>query len=610
MYVTTFYSYKGGVGRTMALVNVATLLATGGKRVLVVDFDLEAPGVSSFAPFSCSRGLPGLVDYVQEYQRDLVAPRVEDFLVGCDFQDTKIWIMPAGANNSAGYSEKLSGIDWERLYTTQSGYLMMEDMKQQWASYEGVGFDYVFIDSRTGHTDVGGICTRQLPDAVVVLFVPSDQNVDGLVPIVEGIRDEERRTNRPIRLHFCPSNLPDEYDEDEVLSNLLENAAVRLGYANPPGLALAPTLIHHWTSVAILDDPLVAISRPRSKLAMEFGTLRRAIIAHNYADREGALANLKRIPSLYRKERKAGDSRAINEIAATLAEIVRLHPADGEIAMGAAESYSLIGDYEQEVASLSTAIAQNVSATRARLHRAAALVSLDRKDDALDDIRAVITARDGTNFEFQPAIQLLRALSKDSVSAARDIFVKPTTRMRAKLQLVPLLTQQGGDFDVVAKILMKEFKRSDLDAENRTNVANALSLALIRAGRFAEVLEEVLPDRQDGHVALTFNRAIAEWALTGEVPSDLFQRFVADASMNKELEANGFQCIALARSALGDREGALSDLEKARLRATRSTLPFSCWTYETRTRSQFMSDLDAMKASLKKGIMLKPPFLN
>jgi len=44
----TFYSYKGGIGRTMALANIATLLACWGKRVLIVDWDLEAPGVEHF----------------------------------------------------------------------------------------------------------------------------------------------------------------------------------------------------------------------------------------------------------------------------------------------------------------------------------------------------------------------------------------------------------------------------------------------------------------------------------------------------------------------------------------------------------------------------------
>ena len=48
MYITTFYSFKGGVGRTMALVNVAVELVRQGRRVLAVDFDLEAPGLDTF----------------------------------------------------------------------------------------------------------------------------------------------------------------------------------------------------------------------------------------------------------------------------------------------------------------------------------------------------------------------------------------------------------------------------------------------------------------------------------------------------------------------------------------------------------------------------------
>ena len=43
--VVTFYSYKGGVGRTLALANIGVLLAKWGYRVLAVDWDLEGPGL-------------------------------------------------------------------------------------------------------------------------------------------------------------------------------------------------------------------------------------------------------------------------------------------------------------------------------------------------------------------------------------------------------------------------------------------------------------------------------------------------------------------------------------------------------------------------------------
>ena len=47
-YIATFYSFKGGVGRSMALANIACLLALRGLNVLIVDFDLEAPGIDKY----------------------------------------------------------------------------------------------------------------------------------------------------------------------------------------------------------------------------------------------------------------------------------------------------------------------------------------------------------------------------------------------------------------------------------------------------------------------------------------------------------------------------------------------------------------------------------
>ena len=62
MYVVTFYSFKGGVGRTMTLVNVGVALAARGRRVLLVDFDLEAPGIPTFELFSAVTETAGVVD--------------------------------------------------------------------------------------------------------------------------------------------------------------------------------------------------------------------------------------------------------------------------------------------------------------------------------------------------------------------------------------------------------------------------------------------------------------------------------------------------------------------------------------------------------------------
>ena len=70
--ILTFYSYKGGTGRSMALANVAWILAQAGHRVLTIDWDLEAPGLHRyFGPFLDDPELTetiGLVDFLDQYQ--------------------------------------------------------------------------------------------------------------------------------------------------------------------------------------------------------------------------------------------------------------------------------------------------------------------------------------------------------------------------------------------------------------------------------------------------------------------------------------------------------------------------------------------------------------
>ena len=97
--VITFYSYKGGTGRTMALANVAWILASNGKRVLAVDWDLESPGLHKFFhPFldeSIVSATPGVIEIINDYasaavkccgetQRGL-APEIRPRRPGCRF---------------------------------------------------------------------------------------------------------------------------------------------------------------------------------------------------------------------------------------------------------------------------------------------------------------------------------------------------------------------------------------------------------------------------------------------------------------------------------------------------------------------------------------------
>src|ERR1035438_252937 len=78
--IVTFYSFKGGTGRTMALANVAWILAANGQRVLVADWDLESPGLHRFfQPFMETEvsEQPGIVDFIRRYEWAAVDAGIE-----------------------------------------------------------------------------------------------------------------------------------------------------------------------------------------------------------------------------------------------------------------------------------------------------------------------------------------------------------------------------------------------------------------------------------------------------------------------------------------------------------------------------------------------------
>src|SRR5262249_26316712 len=134
--VVTFYSYKGGTGRTMALSNLAWVLASNGMDVLVIDWDLEAPGLHRFLrPFLIDPELastPGLIDFVWDsgtikmtptgdgQPSDAeVFPLLEDYVVGLDLERESrslgaIAFLPAGRQDEH-YAQRVNTFDWQNF---------------------------------------------------------------------------------------------------------------------------------------------------------------------------------------------------------------------------------------------------------------------------------------------------------------------------------------------------------------------------------------------------------------------------------------------------------------------------------------------------------------
>jgi len=174
--IITLYSYKGGVGRTFALANIASLLSLWGYKVLCVDWDLEAPGLHLyFKPWLKKTVSPGLVELIEAYA-DGNAPDWHDFVteVAVPGAPRPLLLMQAGALTSS-YVQRMQALDWNMLYENQHLGNFVETLRETWKD----DFDFVFVDSRTGVTDTASICTVQLPDILMLLLTANHQSLDG-----------------------------------------------------------------------------------------------------------------------------------------------------------------------------------------------------------------------------------------------------------------------------------------------------------------------------------------------------------------------------------------------------------------------------------------------
>ncbi|MFI9006001.1 KGGVGR-motif variant AAA ATPase [Actinosynnema sp. NPDC053489] len=238
--IITFYSYKGGTGRSMAVANTAWILAANGLRVLVVDWDLEAPGLHRyFQPFlpdpdlAVSAGVVDLVWKFAEATLDADAPDQEGWYdelarispyamsVEHDFPGKgTVDFVPAGRQD-ATYSALVNRFDWNNFYERLGGGGFIEALKRDMRA----AYDYVLVDSRTGLSDTAGICTVQLPDVLVNCFSLGNQAIDGAAAVTASVHRQRRGGD--LRVFPVPMRVED--GEQDKLDASRDHARARLG---------------------------------------------------------------------------------------------------------------------------------------------------------------------------------------------------------------------------------------------------------------------------------------------------------------------------------------------------------------------------------------------
>ncbi|MRV74859.1 tetratricopeptide repeat protein [Duganella sp. FT92W] len=200
--VTTFYSYRGGAGCTMALAHVGALLADrgpAGTPVLMVDWDLDAPGLHE--AFPAGPDAPGVVELFAAYRDQLLRRGRADggdddggealaqaVLAAIDWQHhvvrvdqrRPLFLMRAGRLDD-GHAQRLAGLDWEALFHACPALFRC------FGAMLARHFGHVLVDAPHGRSAGAGVCTALLPQRLVLLFDANRPGLDGLESLVQRV---------------------------------------------------------------------------------------------------------------------------------------------------------------------------------------------------------------------------------------------------------------------------------------------------------------------------------------------------------------------------------------------------------------------------------------
>jgi cellulose biosynthesis protein BcsQ len=603
MYVITFYSFKGGVGRTLALVNVAAHLALQGKSVLLVDFDLEAPGLDSFPVLRADRNVPGIVEFVTDYLNTGTSPFASNYIADCKvpgITEGKMMLMRSGIANH-NYGARLGNIDWQKLYSENDGFLLIEDLKAQWQ--EQLKPDYVLIDSRTGHTDVGGICTRQLPDSVVACFIPNEENIAGLEAIATHIRNQPRdASGRLINLHFVLSNVPYLDDENGILVRRLKQAKARLGFEHPAAT------IHRYESLSLLENQIFVLRRRRTRLAKEYRQLAMVVTDKNIEDRDVVLRNLNRSvdSSIFLL---SGDRSSVT----TLERIQMLYANDGEVLHAASEMSKRLGREDEARLLIERARKLGFRSPGTILESAQEQLRRSDEDAALLSLTEALNHQSADYSTVSRAVELCLQFAPSFLPNLTDSFAFRKLPAYAQATICDQMFVRRDTLAIAERILHEVEKRSEV-ASTRDSIRVSLMLCLIGQGKFGDAMSTLAPRRPDPSsldMVDAFNYGFAEWGATRRATSDFFAR-VLEIGRSSELRSMGkntFQCLSLSAWIVGEVDTANRFWDRAeKIALADSANAFSGWRYLQVSPAQFLDDLQELR-DLLNGVEIQPRVL-
>lgn len=467
--ITTFYSFKGGVGRTMALANVAFIASMNHLKVLVMDWDLEAPGLAYYFrgipeqdKARAIKEAPGILDLAWSWKNevtnsenvDAFAKVVERYRSGSIFEDCAKSIVdesrfPDGAvldiigagrsiidtGEMEPYANALARFSWSEFFETYGGGIFIESLRT-WAK---ANYDIILIDSRTGYADVAGVCTMQLPDTVALTFVYNRQNIEGIASVAKSL---DHTRGKGVKLRAVPMRLSgrgtlDEADaRSRAIRDLQRSGAFTADEAERDMDTLA---VRAAAGVPFYETlaQFAAGSAPNDQLSLDYKGLAEAICRQKLS--------LHEIPASWRESVR----RRLEPKLATASYVSELQTADPGRALeeidrlidGALEAELHEGDVDREY-------------IESLVYAAFSLDDAEFDEEGVSSISVARKAVDLVRSKYQSNRIEWRDFLADSMQRFSDIFaysVDPDQAIDQLLELDEIMSEGEQDVDTILR---------------------------------------------------------------------------------------------------------------------------------------------------------------
>ncbi|MCS6871435.1 MAG: MinD/ParA family protein [Anaerolineae bacterium] len=248
--IISIHSFRGGTGKSNTTANLAALIAAEGKRVGVVDTDIQSPGIHVLLGLEEEQMSHTLNDYLWGRCEIRAAAYDVTANLGVPVQG-KLYLVPS--------SIKVSDI--ARILREHYDVGLLNDGFQR--LIEDLQLDVLMVDTHPGLNDET-LLSIAISDALVIVMRPDQQDFQGTSVTVE----VARKLDVP-RMMLVVNKTPTSFNAESVKRKVEQTYATQVGAVLP----------HSDEMMALASEGVFVTKYPDHAIAVQLRQVARALLA-------------------------------------------------------------------------------------------------------------------------------------------------------------------------------------------------------------------------------------------------------------------------------------------------------------------------------------------